>query len=59
MGFNCLKSHYQDTIYFLPLSSQKLLVLIWSTSDRWKNESTLEPPSGLEHGTSGFEIHNH
>ena len=26
-----LQSHYEETLYFLPLSSQKFLVLIWST----------------------------
>ena len=38
------------------LSSQKFLVLILSTSERWKGESTLEPPSGFEHGTPGLGI---
>ena len=37
-----LQSHYEEAVYFLPLSSQKFLVLIWSTS---------EPPSGFEYGT--------
>ena len=46
MGFNCLK----EAVYFLPFSSQKFLVLILSTSEGWKAESTLEPPSGFEHG---------
>ena len=41
-------SHFKEAIYFLPLSSQKLLVLI--------TESTLEPPSGFEHGTPGLGI---
>ena len=36
--------------FFLPLSSQKFLVPILSTLEGWKAESTLEPPSGLEHG---------
>ena len=39
-----VSSHYEETVYFLPLSSQKFLVLIWSTSEGWKAESTLEPP---------------
>ena len=47
---------YEETVYFLPLSFQKFLVLIWSTLERWKAESTLEPPSGFEHGTSGLGI---
>ena len=58
MGFNCLKAGatFEEVIYFLPLSSQIFLVLILLTSEGWKAESTLEPPSGLEHGTSGLEI---
>ena len=35
------QSHFDEAIYFLPLSSQKFLVLIWSPSDRWKTEPTL------------------
>ena len=59
MGFNCLqdKSHFEEVVYFLPLSSQKLLVLILPTSEEWKVESNLEPPSGFEHGTPGWGIH--
>ena len=45
------KSHFKEAVYFLPLNSQKFLVLILSTSEGWKAESTLEPPSGFEHGT--------
>ena len=41
---------------FVSLSSQKLLVLTWATSQEWKAESTLEPPNGFEHGTRGFGI---
>ena len=37
-------------------SSQKSLVLILSTSEGRKAESTLEPPSGFEHGTPGLGI---
>ena len=35
MGFNCLqdKSHFEEVVYFLPISSQKLLVLILPTSE--------------------------
>ena len=40
-------SHFQEAVYFLPFSSQKFLVLILSTSEGWKAESTLEPPSGF------------
>ena len=49
-------SHFEEIVYFLPLSSQKFLVLILSTSEGWKTESTLEPPCGFEHGTPGFGI---
>ena len=38
----------QFTTKFLPLSLQKFLVLIWSTSEGWKAESTLKPPSGIK-----------
>ena len=48
--------HFKEAVYFLPLYSQTFLVLILSTSERWKAESTLEPPSGFEHGTPGLEI---
>ena len=34
-------SHWEETIYFLPLFSQKFLGLILSTSERWKAESIL------------------
>ena len=50
------KSHFEEKVYFLPLSSQKFLVLILSTSEGWKTESTLEPHNGFEHGTPGLEI---
>ena len=30
-----LQSHYKETVYFLPLSPQKFLVLIWSTLEGW------------------------
>ena len=48
-------------VYFLPFSSQKFLVLILSTSEGWKAESTFEPPSGFEHGTPwlGIQRLNH
>ena len=48
--------HFEEAVYFLPFSSQKVLVLILSTSDGWKAESTLEPPCGFEHGTPGLKI---
>ena len=49
-------SHIEEAIYFLLLSSQKFQVLILSTSEGWKVESTLELPSGFEHGTPVLEI---
>ena len=54
-------SHFEEAVYFLPLSSQKFLVLISSTSEGWKAELTLETPSGLEHGTPwlGIQRLNH
>ena len=55
---NCLKATgpLRGVVYFLPPSSQKILVLIWSTLEGWKAESTLEPSSGYEQGTPGLEI---
>ena len=49
-------SHFKEAVYFLPFSSQKFLVLILSTSEVWKAESTLEPPSDFEHGSPGLGI---
>ena len=49
-------SRFEEAVYFLPFSSQKLLVLILSTSEGWKAESTLEPHSGFEHGAPGLGI---
>ena len=49
-------SHFREAVYFLPFSSQKSLVLILSTSEGWKAESTLESPSGFEHETPGLGI---
>ena len=37
-------SHFEEAVYFLP------------TSEGWKAESTLEPPSGFEHGTPKTEM---
>ena len=47
-------SHFKEAVYFLPLSSQEFLVLILSTSEGWKAELILEPPSSFEHETPGF-----
>ena len=49
-------SHFEEAVYFLPLSPQKFLVLTLSNSEGWKAKSTLEPPSGFEHGTPGLGI---
>ena len=49
-------SHFEEAVYFLLLSFQKFLVLILSTSEGWKAESILEPPSGFEHGPPGLGI---
>ena len=43
-----LQSHYEEIVYFLPLSFQKFLVLIRSISKGWKDEMTLKPSSGFE-----------
>ena len=43
------QSHFEEAVYFSPKSSEKLLVLILSTSEGWKAELILEPPSGFEH----------
>ena len=42
-----------------PSLQEEFLVLIWSTSEVWKTESTLEPPSGFEPGTPGWVIQHH
>ena len=49
-------SHFEEALYFLPLSPQKFLVLTLSTSEGRKAELTLDPPSGFEHGTPGLGI---
>ena len=49
-------SHFEEAVYFLPLSSQKFLVLILLTSEGWKTELTLEPLNGFERRTSGLGI---
>ena len=49
-------SHFEEAVYFLPLSSQNILALILSTSEGWKPELTLEPASGIELGTPGLAM---
>ena len=51
-----LQSYYEETVYFLPFSSKEFLVFNWSTSEGWKAEITLEPPSGFELRTPGLGI---
>ena len=51
-----LQSNYKEAVYFLPLSSQKSLVIILSTLEGWKTESTLEPPGGFKRWTLGLGI---
>ena len=54
MGFNCLKAGATSKRQFtIP---QKFMVLILSTSEGWKAESILEPPSGFEQGIPGLGI---
>ena len=43
-------SHFEVAVYFLPLSSQKFLVLVLLTSEGWKAELILEPLSCFEQG---------
>ena len=45
-----------STVYLLLLSFQKFLVLILSTSEEWRAESTLEPLSGFEHRAPALGI---
>ena len=42
-------NHFEEAVYFITLSSQKFPVLILSTMEEWKTESTLEPPNGFDH----------
>ena len=54
-------SHFEEVVYFVPLSPQKFLVLTLSASEGLRAEPTLEPPSGFEHGTPelGIQRLNH
>ena len=44
VGFNCLKAAepLRGDSLFLTANSQEFLVIIWSTSEEWKAELTLE-----------------
>ena len=46
----------EERVYFLTLSPQEVLGLIWSTSEWWKATSNLEPTSGFEPATPGLGI---
>lgn len=50
------QSQYKETVCFLPLCPQEFLVLIWSTTEGWKAESTFNPPTGFEIGNPEFGI---
>ena len=54
-------NHFEETVYVLPLIAQKILVLIWPTSEGWMAGSTMEPPSDFEPGTRDwdFQCPNH
>ena len=49
-------SHFEEAVYFLPLSSHKSLVLILSISEGLMAELTLESPSGFEQESPGLGI---
>ena len=58
MGFNCLKATESlrgGSLLFVT-KFQKFLVLILSPSEGWKAESTLELPTGFDHGTPELVI---
>ena len=46
-GFQLSQGNRATTwrVYFLPLSPQEFLVLIWSTLEGWKADLTMEPPN--------------
>ena len=48
------QSPYEETVYFLALSPQGFLLLIWLILEGWKAEWTLEPPSDFETGIPLF-----
>ena len=62
MGFNCLNATETlegGSLLFttkFPESPGDPLIDFRSTSEGWKVESTLEPPSGFEYGTPGLGI---
>ena len=62
MGLNCLNATETlegGSLLFttkFPESPGNRLIDFRSTSEGWKAESTLEPPSGFEYGTPGLGI---
>ena len=50
----CRASLREDSLLFTTKFPET--ALIWSTLERWKAESTLEPPNGFEHVTPGLGI---
>ena len=56
-----VKIHFEEAAYFITLNSQKFLVLVLSTSEWWKGESTLSTPNGFEQRTPacGIQHLNH
>ena len=55
------QSHYEETVYFLPVSPQEFLVLIYATPEQQNAELTFEPPSCFEPRTPvlGIQRTNH
>ena len=54
--FSRLQSQEEQTAYLPPLRPQEYLVLISSTSEAWKAESTSEQLSGFKTRTPGLGI---
>ena len=50
-----LQSHYKEAVYFLPVSSQTLLVLIWSTSEGYRLSRPWSHPMVLNTGLLDWE----
>ena len=48
--------HYEESVYFLPLSHHEFLSLSWSTSEGLKTVSTLEPSGSFEPATTEWGI---
>ena len=57
MDWDQLSQLRGDSLLFTStLSLRKVLVLIWPTTEKWKAESTLEPPGGFEPEIAGLGI---